>query len=41
MKLIKREYLTVHQARELEHMGFIVKYVTFTRNGMLFDIYVI
>ena len=37
---IKTMYLTVSQAKELNHLGFIIKFVTYTRKGMLWDIWV-
>jgi len=40
MKFLRQENLTVHTARELEHMGFIVKFVDFTINGAIFNIFV-
>lgn len=40
MIYVNRKELTVHEAKELSHLGFIVKFVTYTVNGLLFDIYV-
>jgi len=37
---VRSQILSTSQARHLEHLGFIVKFITYTINGMLWDIYV-
>lgn len=41
MTFIRQQYLTAHEARMLEKdFGFIVQFITYTRKGLLFNIFV-
>jgi len=38
-RFIKQAYLTISEARELDHRGYVLKFIGFTMKGMLFHLY--
>lgn len=39
MTFIRTTYLTVGEAKDLEHKGFILKFVGFTLKGPMYDVF--